>query len=130
MKNLEKEKAKLMNFTINPEQSNKFIDLKKNFNCSKKSRIIRYLIEDLYNNIDHNKKNINKYIDQVKRKDLEQWRKQREEPRKHNKVKLNISLYERQRNIVESLVEELDLLSKSQLIRVLIDLQFKLEEVK
>lgn len=128
MKNLEK--AKLINFTINLEQSNKLIDLKKKFNCNSKSRIIRYLIEDLYIRRDHNKKNINKYIEQVKRKDLEQWRKQRKEPGKHNKVKVNISLYERQRNKAESLIEELDLLSKSQLIRVLIDLQFELEEVE
>lgn len=124
MKNLEleKEKARLINFTINPEQSNKIID--------KKSKTIRYLIDDLYNNIDHNKKNINKYVEQIKKKDLEFWRKQRKEPGKHKKVKLNISLYKKQRDRVETLVEELNLLSRSQLIRVLIDSQFELEEVE
>lgn len=132
MKNLDidKEKSKRVNFTINLEQSNKFIDLKKDFNCSKKSKIIRHLIDNLYNNIDHNKNFINKYVEQVKMKDLEQWRKQRKEPGKYKKVKLYVSLYKREMKIVESLTKELNLLSKSQLMRVLIDSQFELEEVK
>jgi len=128
MKNIEdEEKAKLINLTIDKEQSEKLVKLNENFNCSKKSKIIRYLIENFQKN-KNNKKNIKKYIEQVRRKDLEQWRKQRKEPGKFSKTKLNVSLYKRQRDIAEKLVKKMNLTSKSQLIRVLIDSQFEQEE--